>query len=640
MRRLHFALAARLVLGVSAGAMIASLDDSRALASGRCGIHPWCDTSLSPDERAGLLLDALTPDERVSLLAGDDLFGVSGQAHTPTGTREGVIADAKHFAANNQEGLGPEPPPGAPIGLGLVGDRFTVNAVVDERTLREIYLPAFEAAVKEAQVGSVMCAYNRLNGQYACENQHLLEWILEADWGFPGYVLSDYGAAHPSGTAASLTNGLDFEPWPGWAYSPLEVEAALAAGLASPADVDEHVRRILRTLFAFGAFDRAAYVDDDAQIDKQGHADAAGEVEEAAITLLENSGALPLDASTLTSVAIIGSDADRFQSRGGSAGIRPFFFDTPREKITERVGPGVEVRYDPGDDHGAAAATAAGADVALVFVSDTSIEGVDRPCLSLNCPGDSRDQDGLITAVAASNPNTVVVLETGAPVLTPWRDQVAAIVEGWVPGVAAGTAITRVPFGDVDPGGRLPATFPRQEGDIPTAGDPEKYPGVAETVQYKEGVFVGYRWYDAMGIEPAFPFGFGLSYTSFAYRNLKISSTPGGGAVVQLNLKNTGTRRGTDVAQLYLGLPSLPPAAPPPPRALKGFARVDLAPGESTPVQLVLDARAFSYWNAAADGWAVAPGCYRVMVGRSSRDIRLEGVVAQAGALCAAPLAG
>src|SRR5437016_8022154 len=573
MRRLHFALAARLVLGVSAGAMIASLDDSRALASGRCGIHPWCDTSLSPDERAGLLLDALTPDERVSLLAGDDLFGVSGQAHThtgtsdgapradlptiyytagPTGSRqdsflvsrvavgwirggqgEGVIADAKHFAANNQEGRGPEPPPGAPIGLGLVGDRFTVNAVVDERTLREIYLPAFEAAVKEAQVGSVMCAYNRLNGQYACENQHLLESILEDDWGFPGYVLSDYGAAHPSGTAASLTNGLDFEPWPGWAYSPLEVEAALAAGLASPADVDEHVRRILRTLFAFGAFDRAAYVDDDAQIDKQGHADAAGEVEEAAITLLENSGALPLDASTLTSVAIIGSDADRFQSRGGSAGIRPFFFDTPREKITERVGPGVEVRYDPGDDHGAAAAMAAGADVALVFVSDTSIEGVDRPCLSLNCPGDSRDQDGLITAVAASNPNTVVVLETGAPV-----------------------------------------------------------------------------------------------------------PTPGGGAVVQFNVKNTGTRRGTDVAQLYLGLPSLPPAAPQPPRALKGFARVDLAPGESTRVQIVLDARAFSYWNAAADGWAVAPGCYRVMVGRSSRDIRLEGVVAQAGALCAAPLAG
>ena len=369
-------------------------------------------------------------------------------------------------------------------------------------------------------------------------------------------------------------------------------------------------------------------------------AGAAGEVETAAITLLENSGALPLDASALTSVAIIGSDADRFQSRGGSAGIRPFFFDTPREKITERVGPGVEVRYDPGDDHGAAAATAAGADVALVFVSDTSIEGVDRPCLSLNCPGDSRDQDGLITAVAASNPNTVVVLETGAPVLTPWRDQVRAIVEAWVPGVEAGTAITRVLFGDVDPGGRLPATFPRQEGDIPTAGDPEKYPGVAETVQYKEGVFVGYRWYDAMGIEPAFPFGFGLSYTSFAYRNLKISSTPGGGAVVQLNVKNTGTRRGTDVAQLYLGLPSLPPAAPQPPRALKGFARVDLAPGESTRVQIVLDARAFSYWNAAADGWAVAPGCYRVMVGRSSRDIRLEGVVAQAGALCAAPLAG
>src|SRR5438094_6300273 len=433
MRRLHFALAARLVLGVSAGAMIASLDDSRALASGRCGIHPWCDTSLSPDERACLLLDALTPDERVSLLAGDDLFGVSGQAHTHTGTSdgvprvdlptiyysdgpmgsrqgqatampaplglaatwdvemaerygavvanevkrkgndvvfaptvnimrtplggrtfegygedpwlvsrmavgwiegaqgEGVIANVKHFAANNQEGMGPAPQ-GVPLGVGVLGDRYTVNAVVDERTLREIYLPAFEAAINEANVGSIMCSYNRLNGQYACENEHLLETILRHDWGFAGYVLSDYGAAHANGTAASLNDGLDFEPWPGVCYSPLQVGLALAASLASPATVDEHVRRILRTLFAYGGFDRDAYPYDDGLIDKVGHAAVAAEVEEAARTLLQNDGrVLPLDLEDpdLRSIAVIGADADRFQSRGGSAGISPFFYDTP-----------------------------------------------------------------------------------------------------------------------------------------------------------------------------------------------------------------------------------------------------------------------------------------------------------------------
>src|SRR5947209_2072527 len=654
--------------GVVVAIAALTIGGATAHAAGRCGDHPWCDTSLTPDARAGLRVKALTQDEKISLLAGDDPFGVGGGDHSHTGTSdgvprvaipttyysdgpvgprqgkttampipmalaatfdprmafrygdvvgnevkskgndvvfaptvnimrtprggrtfegygedpflvgrmavgwiegaqsEGVIANVKHFAANNQEGMGPAPQ-GVPLGVGVLGDRYTVNAVVDERTLREIYLPAFEAAINEANVGSIMCSYNRLNGQYACENEHLLETILRQDWRFEGYVLSDYGAAHANGTAASLNDGLDFEPWPGMCYSPPEVELALAASLASPATVDEHVRRILRTLFAYGAFDRDAYPYDDGLIDKVGHAAVAAELEEAALTLLENDGRiLPLDLEDpgLRSIAVIGADADAFQSRGGSAGIRPFFYDTPLQVIRSRAeAHGVTVSYADGSDQAAAAATAAAADVALVFVSDISGEGADKPCMAIDCGFfPPRSQDALIDAVATANPNTIVVLEAGAPVLMPWRASVKAILAAWIPGERAGTAIADVVFGRdangdaVDPGGRLPVTFPESDADIPTAGDPEKYPGVAENVYYKEGVLVGYRWYDANGIEPAFGFGHGLSYTDFAYSGLAVTPAPSGTAAVDFEVANVGARPGSDVAQVYVAFPT------------------------------------------------------------------------------------
>src|SRR3954447_24159228 len=388
------------LVSTGAAALLALVLALPASAAGRCGAHPWCDTALTPDTRAGLLLKELTQDEKISLMAGDEPFGVAGGEHSHTGTSDGiprvdlpttyysdgpvgprqgkttamptpmglaatfdphyafrygelvgnevkskgndvvfaptvnimrtplggrtfegygedpylvgrmavqwikgaqgqgVIGDIKHFAANNQEGQsaaanagGPGQPLGPPP---TSGNRMTVNSVVDERTLREIYLPQFEAAVKEAGVGSVMCSYNRLNGQYACQNEHLLNEVLKRDWRFRGFVLADYAAAHPEGTAASLNNGLDFEPWPGIAYSPTQVQLALAAQQASPATIDEHIRRILRTLFAYGFFDRQAYRDDDAQIDRPAHARTAQRIEESAITLLRNRGALPL----------------------------------------------------------------------------------------------------------------------------------------------------------------------------------------------------------------------------------------------------------------------------------------------------------------------------------------------------------
>jgi beta-glucosidase len=704
-----------------------------AQAAGRCGSHPWCDTALGPDARAGLLLNALTGDEKIGLLGGDDLFGVSGAEHAHTGTSRGVarvglpdvyfsdgpvgprqgkstglpipmavaatfdprlanlhaqvaagearakgndvmfaptvnimrtplngrtfesygedpflmarlgvgwvqgvqskglIANVKHFAANNQEGYSPGAQagaPGQPLGPPPAsGNRLTVDTIVDERTLREIYLPHFEAAVKRGRAGSLMCSYNRLNGQYACENPHLLQDVPRG-WGFKGFVLADYGAA--KNTANSLNNGLDFDPWPGFAYSPTAVNAALASGGSSMARVDEHVKRILRTLFAYGFFDRPTYKDDDGQINKRANFRAAQRIEEAAITLLRNRGGmLPLDGGRLKSIALIGKPADSYRTGGGSGNVVPFSIVTPRQAIADRAGSGVSVRYDDGSDAARAATLAKAADVAIVVAADYQSEGADRACLSLECPPVHGDQDALIAQVAAANPKTIVVLETGGPVLTPWRDKVAAIAEAWYPGAAGGPAIARVLFGDVDPGGRLPATFPRSEADLPTAGDPEKYPGVGETVRYKEGVLVGYRWFDQKRLEPAFPFGFGLSYTTFALRGLRVTARSASVEVV-----NTGHRTGVAVPQLYLGLPDPAAGIVQPPRQLKGMRSLRLGPKRSRRVTFPITQRDLSYWDVKSNGWRVAPGCYGVMVGTSSRDIAQSATLAVGGASC------
>jgi beta-glucosidase len=553
---------------------------------------------------------------------------------------EGVIADANIYVANNQEGQDPtgqlgQPP--MPLGGGTVGNRLTVNALVDERTLREIYLPPFEAAVKDAGVGTVMCAYNRVNGVYNCENGDLLKGVLERDWGFPGFVLSDYGATHDP--VASLRNGLDFEPWPGLAYSPPAVTLALASGLVADQDIDEHVQRYLRTLFAFGVFDREGYVDDDSRIDKPGHAAASQRIAEGAITLLRNEGSvLPLDPATLGSIAVIGSPAAAFVTGGGSSGVKPFSTVTPLDAIAARAGGDATVSYADGTDASAAALLARTSDVAVVFAADYQTEGADKQCLSLECPRTRGDQDALIERVAEANPNTVVVLETGGPVLTPWRERVKGLVEAWYPGGHGGAAIARVLFGDVDPGGRLPVTFPRSEADLPTAGDPARYPGVAETVRYDEGVHVGYRWFDAHKRQPAYPFGFGLSYSRFDRRGLRATPAADGSATVAVTVTNKGRRRGIDVPQLYLGLPS-DSRVPQPPWQLKDFRKITLAPGGSTRVSFRIDRRSLSHWDTGADAWRVTPGCYRVMVGGSSRDAGPRGVLTVGSAQCRGSLA-
>lgn len=688
-----------------------------AHAADQCGgAGPWCNTSLSADQRAQLLLDHLTDSQKISLLAGNDPLGVTGiSGHTgssagvpglvppinftdgtagirqgsatavpvelalaasfdpalasdlggvlgseakakgndviyaPTLTimrtplagrtfqalgedpflssqmgaslingiqSQGVIANANIFVANNQEGQDPTgmtAQPGSPLGTGAVGSRYLIDANVDQRTLREIYLPPFEAAVEQANVGTVMCAYNQVNGTYNCENNPLLNGIVKQDWGFRGFVAADYGAAH--NTVASLNGGLDFEPWPGAAYSPPAVNAALDSGLVTHATLDDHVRRYLRTLFAFGVFDRPAYTNDDSQINKSAHAAAAQQIEEGAITLLQNQGdVLPLQHPK--SIAVIGKPANTFLTGGGSSAVTPYSTVTPLQGITQRAGPGVHVAYSDGSDANAAAALAKTSDVAIVVAANYESEGADLQCLTLECPNAYGNQDALISQVAAANPNTNVVLETGGPVLTPWRTQVKGLLDAWYPGEQGGAAIARVLFGDINPSGHLPATFPASESDEPTAGDPSSYPGVANTETYKEGVFVGYRWFDAHSLTPAFPFGFGLSYTRFAYRDLAVTPTS-----VSATVTNAGSQPGADVAQLYLALPSLP-GVPQPPEQLKGYEKVTLQPGQSARVSFPLNSRSLSYWDGS--GWHVAPGCAGVMVGDSSRNLPLH----------------
>ena len=514
-----------------------------------------------------------------------------------------------------------------------------VDALVDERTLREIYLSQFEAAVKEGRAGSVMCSYNRLNGPHACESVPLLDRILRREWGFKGFVLADYAASKRVHTG--LRAGLDFEPFPfvdadgGENYTPQAVQAALAAGRTDQAAVDGAVHRVLRTLFAYGFFDRAAYVDDESRIDRTAHAQQARLVAEAGTVLLKNDGALPLDARRLKSLAVIGADADVYKNGLGSSNVLPWSFVTPREGLVTRAGPGVAVRYDPGTDLARAAGVARAADAAVVVVADRAGEGADKPCLALDCGNeDALRRDELVRRVAAASPRTIVVLETAGPVLTPWRDRVEAIVEAWYPGSGGGAAIARVLFGDVDPGGRLPATFPRRERDLPTSGNRRRYPGVDDVVRYSEGVLVGYRWFDSRRIAPAFPFGHGLSYTRFAFRGLRVRAARRGiGADVSLRVVNTGRRAGVAVPQLYLGLPAGRGRIQPP-RQLKGFESVALRPGRGKRVAFGLDRRAFSYWDARRDRWAVAPGCYRVSVGRSSRQIAARAAIAVGGGRC------
>ena len=508
----------------------------------------------------------------------------------------GIMANVKHYAANNQE-----------------ANRQKVNEIIDERTLREIYLPAFEASVKEGHVASVMSAYNKVNGEFCCENDYLQNQVLKREWGFDGFILSDYGAVHS--TVPSATNGLDLE-MPSGIYFSAALEKAVKSGEIPESLLDEKLIRRFSTTMRFGLWNNTPAR---GPIPPE-HAGLAPKLGAEGVVLLKNQGRLlPLSTNGLHSIALIGPfAAQAMTGGGGSSKVTPFLTVTPVEGIQQLVGKDVTVNENDGGDLSAAVTAAKAADLVILMLGDRQTEGKDHSLQLTN------GQDELATAVLAANPHTVVVLKTGGPVLMPWVEQAPAIVEAWYPGEEDGAVVADVLFGRVNPSGKLPITFPKVGTDLPEQ-TPEQYPGVDGTVHYSEGLLVGYRWYDAKNIEPLFPFGHGLSYTTFDYKNLKVTSPAADHQVtVNFTIANTGNREGAEVAQVYLGLPSTP-NAPQPPRALKGFRRVELDAGKSAPVTVELDARALSYWDVGAHAWQIAPGTYTVAVGSSSRDTRLTG---------------
>jgi beta-glucosidase len=483
-------------------------------------------------------------------------------------------------------------------------------------------------------VGSVMLAYNRVNGRKMTEHAGLVNGFLRGELGFGGFTLTDYGLAQMS-TAASANAGTDLEmPQAGW-YSRPALQQAVATGQVSERTIDEAVSRILGQMFRFGIFDRDRPApDSDASLPVERHARVARRVAERGLVLLKNEAdLLPLDRERIGSIAVLGVKSDAYQRGGGSSSVEPAYAVTPLQGIRNLAGPGVEVAHDDSGSPQAASELAAAADIAVVIANDNMTEFADKPCLSLRCgdPG-SGDQDGLIAAVADANPRTIVVLETGSPVTMPWANPVPAILAAWYPGQEGGNAIARVLFGRTDPGGRLPITFPASESDTPTA-DPARYPGIALEARYDEGVLVGYRHYDENGVEPLFPFGHGLSYARSRYSGLGLEPRRGGSVRVSFRVRNRGSRRGTDVPQVYVGIPEAP-GVEQPPRWLRGFERIGLRPGKSKRVTIRLPRRAFSQWDADAGRWRVARGCHRIEVGASSRDLRLRGRIARGGGRC------
>jgi beta-glucosidase len=517
---------------------------------------------------------------------------------------QGEIANVKHYAANNQE-----------------TERFKINEIVDERALREIYLPAFEASVKQGQVASLMSAYPKVNGYFCCENGILEDQILKKEWGFQGFITSDFGAVHS--TTPSALAGLDLE-MPTGKYFGSNLEEAVQSGKVPMAVIDDKLVRRFRTMMQYGLFadpppHRPVPVHEDGL-------DSCRIAEDGMVLLKNNDSLLPLNPQNLRSIAVIGPYASKAMTGGGgSSHVIPFYTVNPVPAIERRVGSQVSVLFDNGDNVSQAVSLARSADAAIVMVGDDEREGRDH---SIALDG---NQDELVHAVAAVNPHTIVVLKTGSAVLMPWVDQVPAILEAWYPGEEDGNAVAAVLFGDVNPSGKLPLTFPKQLADLP-ANTIEQYPGTNGEVHYSEGIFVGYRHFDEDNIQPLFPFGYGLSYTTFGYKNLTVSPAkiPLAGGTnnqmvsVDFDLTNTGKREGKEIVQLYLGLP-IAKGIPQPPLQLKRFEKISLEPGETRHVHFALDRRSLSCWNTQIHNWDVLPGPYKVMVGSSSRDILLQG---------------
>jgi beta-glucosidase len=584
--------------------------------------------NLTREPRCGRNFEYLGEDPLLTgVLAGEAIRGAQSNR---------IVCTLKHFALNDQETC-----------------RHVVDARVDEAALRESDLLAFQIAIERGEPGSVMSAYNRVNGEWCGENDFLLNSVLKGDWGYRGWVMSDWGGCH-SGAKAALA-GLDQQSGEQhdkqvWFGEPLKT--AIQEGGVPFERLCDMVRRILRSLIASGAFDDPP---EPGPIDFDAHAEIAQTAAEAGIVLLKNDGVLPLRRG-LKHIAVIGGHADvGVLSGGGSSQVLPYggpalqipvgglsgtfakvtyHPSSPLLAIRELAGE-AEVMFDDGRDPAAAAALAASADVAIVFAEQWATEAEDLPGLPL-----PDSQDALIAAVAAANPKTVVVLETGGPVTMPWLDQVAGVLEAWYGGSCGGEAIARILFGEANPSGRLPISFPRGAEDLvrpeipgqifgpPVEGRtiPTSRPDVQQhkgrfSVEHPEGADVGYRWFARAGKPPLFPFGFGLSYTRFAHSALQLS----GGETVRASLEvaNTGDRAGVDTPQLYAVVDGVP--------RLVGWARVSLAPGEAKRVEIKADPRLLARYDVNLPGWRIEAGLVEVFVGSDACTATLRGEVNLAG---------
>ena len=565
-------------------------------------------------------------------LGEDPILAGTLVAHLIQGTQSAhVIGDIKHYAFNDQE-----------------SGRSSVNINISKRAARESDLLAFEIGVTEGHPAAVMCSYNRVNGDFSCENKYLLTDLLKKDLKFPGFVLSDWGGTHSTEQASAA--GLDNEQ-PGHVFYGDKYKAAVDAGSIPAAELDEHVHRILRAMFAAGVIDHPRQR---SVVDPWAGLEVARKIEEGGIVLLKNNhGVLPLRSNRLHTIAVIGAHSDvGMISGGGSAQVDPpggnaiappgdgatrwnqeVWFPTSPLKAIQARAPGATVKYNSGDDPAAAAAIAKGADVAIVFAYQWESEGMDLPSLSL-----AHNQNDLIAKVAAANPHTIVVLESGSPVTMPWVDAPAAIVEAWFGGSDGANAVGNILFGSVNPSGKLPNTFPKTEADLPhptiTTPPPGQHfsgPSSPEQwakglppfqVTYDEGVKVGYKWYDAEKKPVLFPFGYGLSYTSYRYSGLSLASE--NKVKVTFTVANTGARAGAEIAEVYAALPA---SAEEPPKRLVGWSKVKLEPGEKRTVTVEIEPKYLSIFDEAKDAWTLVPGEYKFLVGGSSQDLPLKATV-------------
>ena len=558
--------------------------------------------------------------------AGEDpLLAGSIVGHLAKGLQsQQVMGDIKHYAFNDQE-----------------TGRVTVNVRIDKRAARESDLLAFQIAIGVADPAAVMCAYNKFEGDYACENDYLLNEVLKKDFGFKGFVLSDWDGTHSTVHAAK--NGMDMEQ-PGDGFFGAPLKKAVESGEVPQARLDDMVHRILRSMFAVGVIDNPPMPR--RVVDPFKGLEDAQQIAEQSIVLLKNDGGeLPLSAANVKSIAVIGSYADvGVLSGGGSAQVdapggnvidpkpgtaeweKPMYFPSAPLKFIRKKVPGAKVEFDPGTDPAAAAAFAKSYDLAIVFVNQYMCE--DRDFQTLSLPD---NQDALVAAVAAANPHTIVVLETGSTVSMPWLPNVKAVLAAWYPGIGGGQAIANILFGDVNPSGKLPITFAKSEEDLPhpqIAGmdlkrkaQAAKLPGWTPLppfdVNYSEGAKVGYKWFEAEKKQPLFPFGFGLSYTTYQYSELKVDDKR---CQVTFTVKNTGARPGAEIAEVYAQLPS---AAGESYKRLVAWDRISLAPSESKSVTLPLTSLYLSIFDEKKNAFTQLPGDYKIVVGPSSSDTPL-----------------